>query len=585
MSDVAAIEKLVQKRAELKKEISKIIVGQNEVVDQILLCIFSGGHALLVGVPGLAKTLMVNTIAQALGLDFKRIQFTPDLMPSDILGSEILDENRQFKFIKGPLFANIILADEINRTPPKTQAALLEAMQERAVTIAGVNYKLALPYFVLATQNPIEQEGTYPLPEAQLDRFMFAIKLDYPTFAEEVQVVKSTTNDTSEKINPLFTAQEIIDFQHLIRRIPGADNVIEYAVTLVSKTRPDNTLSNEYVKNYLDWGAGPRASQNLILAAKAHAAFNGKFSPDIEDVKAYRRAPVLLGRVITIRGEKLDESSVPPEERWVTRGETPMTFMRAKPPEALLRSGEWWPENYEGPMLVSVEEDAASGLGLKLGDSIGFRIFGREIEAKVSSLRKVDWTGFGANVAFILSPGALEAIKPFNAAIVIMPPDKEAEVIAAVSSRWPMVLAFQLRKTLETAADLFGQVSIAVAALAGVVTTAGVLVLFGAFAAAARRRRRESALLKVFGASRAAILGLYAFEFALAAFVAVFLGALMGVVAAHPIVILVFDVTWRFDWSPVVTGGLIAVISAAAGGAIVGWSTLSQRPARVLRSA
>jgi len=306
---------------------------------------------------------------------------------------------------------------------------------------------------------------------------------------------------------------------------------------------------------------------------------------DIEDVKAYRRAPVLLGRVITIRGEKLDESSVPPEERWVTRGETPMTFMRAKPPEAMLRSGEWWAEDYEGPMLVSVEEDAASGLGLKLGDSVGFRIFGREIEAKVASVRKVDWAGFGANVAFILSPGALEAMKPFNAAIVIMPPDKEAEVIAAVSSRWPMVLAFQLRKTLETAADLFGQVSIAVAALAGVVTTAGVLVLFGAFAAAARRRRRESALLKVFGASRAAILGLYAFEFALAAFVAVVLGALMGVVAAHPIVILVFDVTWRFDWSPVVTGGLIAVISAAAGGAIVGWSTLSQRPARVLRSA
>ncbi|MFC6876697.1 AAA family ATPase [Flavobacterium myungsuense] len=286
MSDVAAIQNLVQKRTELKKEISKIIVGQDEVVDQVLLSIFSGGHALLVGVPGLAKTLMVNTISQALGLDFKRIQFTPDLMPSDILGSEILDENRQFKFIKGPIFSNIILADEINRTPPKTQAALLEAMQERAVTIAGHNYKLDLPYFVLATQNPIEQEGTYPLPEAQLDRFMFSIKLDYPSFAEEVQVVKSTTTDAKVSVNPLFTAQEIIDFQHLVRRIPVTDNVIEYAVTLVSKTRPDNALSNDFIKNYIDWGAGPRASQNLILAAKTHAAFNGKFSPDIEDVKA-----------------------------------------------------------------------------------------------------------------------------------------------------------------------------------------------------------------------------------------------------------------------------------------------------------
>ncbi|EIA08881.1 AAA family ATPase [Flavobacterium frigoris] len=286
MSDVAAIHNLVQKRNELKSEIAKIIVGQDAVVDQILLCIFSGGHALLVGVPGLAKTLMVNTLAQALGLNFKRIQFTPDLMPSDILGSEILDENRQFKFLKGPIFSNIVLADEINRTPPKTQAALLEAMQERSVTIAGENYKLDLPYFVLATQNPIEQEGTYPLPEAQLDRFMFAIKLEYPSFKEEVEVVKRTTSNVVNTINPLFTAQEIIDFQALIRRIPVADNVIEYAVTLVSKTRPDNRLDNDYVKSYLDWGAGPRASQNLILAAKAHAAFNGKFSPDIEDVKA-----------------------------------------------------------------------------------------------------------------------------------------------------------------------------------------------------------------------------------------------------------------------------------------------------------
>jgi len=248
-------------------------------------------------VPGLAKTLMVNTIAQALGLDFKRIQFTPDLMPSDILGSEILDENRTFKFIKGPIFSNIILADEINRTPPKTQAALLEAMQERAVTIAGQNYKLSLPYFVLATQNPIEQEGTYPLPEAQLDRFMFSIKLDYPSFAEEVQVVKSTTSDDKPVINSLFTAQEIIDFQHLIRRIPVADNVIEYAVTLVTKTRPDSNLATDFIKNYIDWGAGPRASQNLILAAKANAAFNGKFSPDIEDVKAVAEG-ILRHRVV-----------------------------------------------------------------------------------------------------------------------------------------------------------------------------------------------------------------------------------------------------------------------------------------------
>lgn len=297
MSDVTAIHNLVEKRNELKTEIAKIIVGQDDVVDQILICIFSGGHALLIGVPGLAKTLLINTLSQALGLDFKRIQFTPDLMPSDILGSEILDENRRFKFIKGPVFSNIILADEINRTPPKTQAALLEAMQERSVTIAGENHKLDLPYFVLATQNPIEQEGTYPLPEAQLDRFMFAIKLEYPSFEEEVQVVKRTTSDNTSVINPLFTAQEIIDFQHLIRRIPVADNVIEYAVTLVSKTRPDNSLTNDFVKNYLDWGAGPRASQNLILAAKAHAAFNGKFSPDIEDVKAVATG-ILRHRII-----------------------------------------------------------------------------------------------------------------------------------------------------------------------------------------------------------------------------------------------------------------------------------------------
>lgn len=286
MSDVAAINQLVAKHKALKQEISKVIVGQEAVIDQILIAVFSGGHALLVGVPGLAKTLMVNTIATALGLDFKRIQFTPDLMPSDILGSEILDESRQFKFIKGPVFGNIILADEINRTPPKTQAALLEAMQERVVTVAGTRYPLDLPYFVLATQNPIEQEGTYPLPEAQLDRFMFAINLDYPSFQEEVDVVKATTSDAKPVANPLFTAQEIIDFQQLIRRIPVADNVIEYAVQMVSKTRPKTDAATTMINDYVDWGAGPRASQNLILGAKTHAAVNGKFSPDIEDVQA-----------------------------------------------------------------------------------------------------------------------------------------------------------------------------------------------------------------------------------------------------------------------------------------------------------
>ncbi|MGB5982896.1 MAG: MoxR family ATPase [Nonlabens sp.] len=286
MSDVQAIDHLVQKNKQLKQEIAKVIVGQEVVIDQILISIFSGGHSLLVGVPGLAKTLMVNTISQALGLDFKRIQFTPDLMPSDILGSEILDENRTFKFLKGPIFSNIILADEINRTPPKTQAALLEAMQEKSVTVAGNNYKLSAPYFVLATQNPIEQEGTYPLPEAQLDRFMFAIKLEYPTFAEEVQVVKSTTSNHKPEVKSLFNAQEIIDFQQLIRRIPVADNVIEYTVGLVSRTRPAGDSAPKIIKEYIDWGAGPRASQNLVLAAKAHAAVNGKYSPDIENVKA-----------------------------------------------------------------------------------------------------------------------------------------------------------------------------------------------------------------------------------------------------------------------------------------------------------
>lgn len=297
MSDVTAVENLVDKHRLLKKEIAKVIVGQEEVIDQILLSIFSGGHALLIGVPGLAKTLMVNTIAKALGLDFKRIQFTPDLMPSDILGSEILDENRHFKFIKGPIFSNIILADEINRTPPKTQAALLEAMQERSVTVAGNHYKLSLPYFVLATQNPIEQEGTYPLPEAQLDRFMFAINLDYPSFQEEVDVVKATTSNIEQVVNPLFSASEITEIQQLVRRVPVPDNVIEYAVRMVGKSRPNGEATPELINNYVDWGAGPRASQNLVLAAKAHAILNGKFSPDIENIQAVASG-ILRHRII-----------------------------------------------------------------------------------------------------------------------------------------------------------------------------------------------------------------------------------------------------------------------------------------------
>ncbi|SFS31012.1 MoxR-like ATPase [Lutibacter maritimus] len=297
MSDVAALKQLVEKHTALKQEIGKIIIGQNKAVDHILLSILSGGHSLLIGVPGLAKTLIVNTIAQTLGLDFKRIQFTPDLMPSDILGSEILDETNHFKFIKGPIFSNIILADEINRTPPKTQAALLEAMQERSVTVAGHHHTLAKPFFVLATQNPIEQEGTYPLPEAQLDRFMFSINLEYPTFNEEIEVVKTTTSDIKAVINPLLSANEINEFQHLIRRIPVADNVIEYAVKLVSKTRPNSINAPEIVNNYIDWGAGPRASQNLILAAKANAAVNGKYSPDIEDVQEVAYA-ILKHRIV-----------------------------------------------------------------------------------------------------------------------------------------------------------------------------------------------------------------------------------------------------------------------------------------------
>lgn len=297
MSDVTAINNLVTKYTQLQQEIGKVIIGQKEAVNFSLLSIFCGGHSLLIGVPGLAKTLLVNTISDALGLNFNRIQFTPDLMPSDILGSEILDESRKFKFIKGPIFSNIILADEINRTPPKTQAALLEAMQERSVTIAGHHYKLDLPFFVLATQNPIEQEGTYPLPEAQLDRFMFSINLDYPTFEEEVEVVKNTTSVNTQRVNALFNAQEIVEIQKLIRKIPVADNVVEYAVSLVGKTRPNSEKATDLVKKYIDWGAGPRASQNLILAAKANAAVHGKYSPDIEDVQAVT-VPILSHRVV-----------------------------------------------------------------------------------------------------------------------------------------------------------------------------------------------------------------------------------------------------------------------------------------------
>jgi len=297
MSDVNAVKNLVENYKVLKSEISKIIVGQEDAVNFTLLSIFCGGHSLLIGVPGLAKTLLVNTVSNVLGLDFKRIQFTPDLMPSDILGSEILDENKKFKFIKGPIFSNIILADEINRTPPKTQAALLEAMQERSVTITNNHYKLDLPFFVLATQNPIEQEGTYPLPEAQLDRFMFSIHLEYPTFKEEVAVVKNTTSTTNAVVNAFLSGKEILAIQNLIRKIPVTDHVVEYAVGLVGKTRPNSNQATSLVKNYIDWGAGPRASQNLILAAKAHAAVHGKYSPDIADVKAVA-VPILSHRIV-----------------------------------------------------------------------------------------------------------------------------------------------------------------------------------------------------------------------------------------------------------------------------------------------
>lgn len=296
-SEAEALDYFSQQYKKLFNEIQKVIVGQDEVIHNVMIGIFSRGHCLLVGVPGLAKTLLINTISQSLGLSFNRIQFTPDLMPSDIIGSEILGENREFKFIKGPIFSNVLLADEINRTPPKTQSALLEAMQEKAVTAAGKNYKLDEPFFVLATQNPIEQEGTYPLPEAQLDRFMFNIWVDYPSFEEEVSIVKNTTTDKEVKLNPIMNGEEIIFFQNLIRKIPVPDNVLEYAVKLSSKTRPNTPAAPEMVNNYLSWGAGPRASQYLIIGAKCYAAVHGKYTPDIEDVKAVA-LPILRHRIV-----------------------------------------------------------------------------------------------------------------------------------------------------------------------------------------------------------------------------------------------------------------------------------------------
>jgi MoxR-like ATPase len=296
-NDVRAVEEFGAKYGKLKAEIKKVIIGQDKVVDDVLVAIFSQGHCLLVGVPGLAKTLLVNTVGRALGLSFNRIQFTPDLMPSDIIGSEVLDQDRQFRFVKGPLFANIILADEINRTPPKTQAALLEAMQERAVTAAGNSFKLPEPFFVLATQNPIEQEGTYPLPEAQLDRFMFNIWVDYPEYQDELAVVKATTGGATAQVEPVMSQEEILYHQGLVRRIPVPDNVLEYAVKLATRTRPGLPGAPAVIKEHVSWGAGPRASQYLVIGAKCHALLRGRFSPDIEDVQAVA-LPILRHRLV-----------------------------------------------------------------------------------------------------------------------------------------------------------------------------------------------------------------------------------------------------------------------------------------------
>ena len=310
-NDVEAVDALTKSFKELKSEIGKVIIGQEDVVQAVIISLFANGHSLLVGVPGLAKTLLISTIAEVLDLDFKRIQFTPDLMPSDITGSEILGENRTFEFKKGPLFSNIVLADEINRTPPKTQAALLEAMQEKSVTVNGVRHMLAKPFFVLATQNPIEQEGTYPLPEAQLDRFMFNITLDYPSYEEEVSVVKNTTSNHVADLKNVLTGEQILEFQQVIRKIPIAENVLNYAVSLASKTRPGTKMATPEINEYISWGAGPRASQYLVLGAKAHAAVSGKYSPDIEDVKAIANY-VLRHRVV--RNYKAEAEGITEEE-------------------------------------------------------------------------------------------------------------------------------------------------------------------------------------------------------------------------------------------------------------------------------
>ncbi len=296
-NEVEAVNALHQSYKNIKAEIGKVVIGQDEIIKSVLIAIFSNGHCLLVGVPGLAKTLLVQTVSNVLDLNFNRIQFTPDLMPSDIIGAEILGEDRHFKFIKGPIFSNIILADEINRTPPKTQAALLEAMQEKAVTAAGHTHHLPQPFFVLATQNPIEQEGTYPLPEAQLDRFMFNIQLNYPAFADELTIVKNTTSNKEVKLEKIISASEIQYFQKLIRNIPITDNVLEYAVKLAAKTRPNTALASTAINDYVSWGAGPRASQFLVLGAKCHAAISGKYAPDIEDVQAVAE-PILRHRIV-----------------------------------------------------------------------------------------------------------------------------------------------------------------------------------------------------------------------------------------------------------------------------------------------
>jgi MoxR-like ATPase len=310
-NDIAAVDALHQSYKDIKNEISKVVIGQDEAVKSVLISIFSNGHCLLVGVPGLAKTLLVQTVADVMDLNFNRIQFTPDLMPGDIIGAEILGEDRNFKFIKGPVFSNIVLADEINRTPPKTQAALLEAMQEKSVTAAGHKHILPKPFFVLATQNPIEQEGTYPLPEAQLDRFMFTVQLTYPSFADELTIVKNSTSNDSVTLKKLINADQIQYFQQLIRSIPVTDNVLEYAVKLTGKTRPNSPLATPEINQYVNWGAGPRASQFLILGAKCHAAISGKYSPDIEDVQAVAEA-ILRHRIV--RNYRAEAEGLPIEK-------------------------------------------------------------------------------------------------------------------------------------------------------------------------------------------------------------------------------------------------------------------------------